>query len=167
MQTSYKLISAVFAVALLSAPAVAQQLAKSGKYRGKLTNHGVAGAGQNYELEKSHVFFIGLVDGVFLNDVADGFLDKSEWMCPLVSDSVNGVHVADHGYCIATDKDGDKAFVAFQAKGSAPGSGAGTAQFTGGTGKYSGLQGNNTFHFTFIGNTPAAVTLWEGEWRLP
>jgi hypothetical protein len=76
-------------------------------------------------------------------------------------------HVADHGYCIATDKDGDKAFVVFQAKGSAPGSGAGTAQFTGGTGKYSGLQGNNTFHFTFIGKTPGAVTFWEGEWRLP
>jgi hypothetical protein len=48
-------------------------------------------------------------------------------------------------------------------KGSAPGIIAGT----GGTGKFTGIQGNNTFHVTAIGKTLASSIVWEGEWRLP
>jgi hypothetical protein len=66
-----------------------------------------------------------------------------------------------------TDKDGDKAFFVWQGKNTAPGTGGGPFQWTGGTGKYSGLQGNNTFHFTGIGKTPSFVAVWEGDWRLP
>jgi len=66
---------AVAVVSLLGATAEAQQLAKSGKYTGKF---GAQGVGQTYELEKGHVFFVGMYHGVFFNDVADGFLDKTE-----------------------------------------------------------------------------------------
>jgi hypothetical protein len=120
-----------------------------------------------YELEKGHVFVLGRSHGVFLNDVADGFLDKSEVTCAVVSDLVDGVLTAGHGYCIVTDKDGDKAFLVHQAKGSAPGLIAGSFQWTGGTGKFSGVQGNNAFRVTQIGKNPAAWIVWEGEWRLP
>jgi hypothetical protein len=54
--------------------------------------------------------------------VADGFLDKTEVSCPAVNDIVNGISIAAHGYCIMTDKDGDKAFLAWRGKGTAPGS---------------------------------------------
>jgi hypothetical protein len=47
------------------------------------------------------------------------------------------------------------------------GTGEGTFKWTGGTGKYSGLQGNNTFRDTVIGKTASFVVLWEGDWRLP
>jgi hypothetical protein len=167
MQAVHKLILVVFAVTIggLLAPAAAQQSAKSGTLAGKW---GGQSTGQAYELDKGHVFLLGVFSPVFFNDVPGGFLDRSAWTCPLVSDSVNGVHVADHGYCIATDKDGDKAFAVFQSKGSAPGSGAGTGQFTGGTGKFSGLQGQYPFRFTLIGNTPGSWVVTEGgEWRLP
>jgi hypothetical protein len=168
MQEIHKLKSVIFAVAigaLLGAPAVAQQSAKSGTFSGKW---GGQSTGQAYELDKGHVFFLGAYNPVFFNDTPGGFLDRTAWTCALVSDSVNGVHVADHGYCIATDKDGDKAFAVFQSKGTAPGSGAGTGQFTGGTGKFSGLQGQYPFRFTLIGNTPASWVVAEGgEWRLP
>jgi hypothetical protein len=83
MRTSYKLISALFALALLSAPAAAQP-AKSGTYKGKFVAHGMASVAQTYELDKGHVFFLGQGHGVFLNDAADGFLDKTEVVCPLV-----------------------------------------------------------------------------------
>jgi hypothetical protein len=168
MKTSRKLVLAIFAVAivgLLGAPTEAQQ--KSGKYSGKYTGHAVAGVGQTYELEKGHVFVMGLSQGVFLNDVADGFLDKTEVTCPVVEDIANGLIVAMHGYCTMTDKDGDKAFFVWRCKGTPPGSYAGTFEWTGGTGKFQGLQGNNNFHGSDFGKTPAGLIVWEGEWRLP
>jgi hypothetical protein len=168
MQAVHKLESVIFAAAigaLLAPPAAAQQSAKRGPFGGKW---GGQWTGQAYELDKGHVFFLGAYNPVFFSDAPGGFLDKSAWTCALVSGSVNGVHVADHGYCIATDKDGDKAFAVFQSKGTAPGSGANTGQFTGGTGKFSGLQGRYPFRFTLIGNTPASWVVTEGgERRVP
>jgi hypothetical protein len=149
---------------LLGATADAQQLAKGGKYTGKFGSQAVF---QPYELEKGHVFLVGMVHGVFFNDVADGFLDKTEVTCPITDDIVDGVSIAEHGYCIITDKDGDKAFSVFQGKGTAPGSIGGTFKWTGGTGKFSGIQGNNTYRVTVIGKTTAAWVAWEGEWRMP
>jgi hypothetical protein len=162
MRTTYKLISAIFAVALLSTPAAAQ---KSGTYSGKW---GVEGVGQTYEIEKGHVFFLGKFLAVFFNDVAGGFLDKTEWTCPGFNDIVNGVSAAADGYCIGTDKDGDKVFFHWQSKGTGLGAGRGTLQYAGGTGKFSGIQGNGAWHYNFIGNTTGAVTVLDSsEWRLP
>ena len=153
---------AVAVVSLFGATAETQELPKSGKYTGKYASHQVPEVAQTYELEKGHVFVLGRSHGVFLNDVADGFLDKSEVTCAVVSDLVDGVLTAGHGYCIVADKDGDKAFLAWEGK-----DGGGTFKWTGGTGKFSGLQGNNTFRFNGIGKTEAFVVVWEGEWRLP
>ena len=163
MRASYKLISTIFAVALLSAPAAAQ---KTGTYTGKW---GFQGVGQTYEIGKGHVFFVGMFHGVFFNDVAGGFLDKTEWTCPGVNDIVDGVSASAHGYCIATDKDGDKVFVQWQeVKGTGPGAGTGTNQLTGGTGKFSGVQGHSAWHYNGIGNTTGYVTVLDsGDWRLP
>jgi hypothetical protein len=78
---------------------------------------------------------------------------------------VDGIQNSGHGYCIVTDKDGDKAFLVRQAgKGSAPGRFDGTFQWTKGTGKLTGIQGNNAYQ---IGKNPASWIVWEGEWRLP
>ena len=141
-----------------------QLLPKSGKYTGKF---GGEGSGSTYELEKGHVFLVGMIHGVFFNDVADGFLDKTEVTCPQVLDIVDGVIAAEHGYCVMTDKDGDKAFLVWQGKDTSPGVGGGTFQWTGGTGKFLGIQGNNTYRGAGIGKTMAAAVAWEGEWRLP
>jgi hypothetical protein len=170
MQASRKLILAIFALAiggLLGTPTEAQQPAKSGKYTGKFTAHLPGGVEQIYELEKGHVFVLGPLHGVFLNDAAGGFIDKTEVVCPRALDIVNGL-ITGHGYCIITDKDGDKAFLVWEGKDTASRTGWGTFKWTGGTGKYSGLQGDdNTFHFSGIGKTGAGVVVWEGDWRLP
>jgi hypothetical protein len=152
---------------VLGATAEAQQLPKSGKYTGKYASHLVPEVAQTYELEKGHVYVLTRSHGVFFNDVADGFLDKTEVTCAIANDIVDGVSAALNGHCIVTDKDGDKAFIVYEGKGSAPGISAGTFQWTGGTGKFTGIQGNNTFHVTAIGNNPANWIVWEGEWRLP
>jgi hypothetical protein len=167
MRAGYKLISVLFALALLGAPAAAQQPVKSGKFTGKAAFHLPGGVEQIYELEKGHVFILGPVHGVFVNDVADGFIDKTEVVCPRVLDIVGAVVTAAHGYCRITDKDGDKAFSVWEGRGTGPGTAGGTFKWTGGAGKYSGLQGNGTFRVTLIGKTGAEVVVWEGDWRLP
>jgi hypothetical protein len=164
MRTSYKLISAIFAVALLNTPAAAQTLAKSGTYTGKAGGKAV---GDIYEIGKGHAFFVGKYDLVIFNDVAGGFLDKTEWTCPGVSDIVGGITTQAGGYCVGTDKDGDKLFSSWQGKGTGPGSGEGTFDWTGGTGKYAGIQGHNTYRGGGIGNTMGFANVVAGEWRLP
>ncbi len=140
------------------------QLPKHGKYRGMF---GAQAVGTANEIEKGHVFFVGGFNGVFFNDVANGFIDKSSVVCPGVNDIVNGLSLGNHGYCIVTDKDGDKAFYVWKGKDTSPNVGGGDFQWTGGTGKYSGIKGNNTYHYTGIGTAPAFAVVWEGEWQLP
>lgn len=57
-----------------------------------------------------------------------------------MNEIVDGIATALHGHCIVTDKDGDKVFSAFERKGSAPGIIVGTFQWTGVTGKFTGIQ---------------------------
>jgi len=140
------------------------QLPKRGTYRGMF---GASAVGTAHEIEKGHIFFVGAFSGVFFNDVANGFIDKSSVQCPGVNDIVNGLSSANHGYCIVTDKDGDKAFGVWKGKDTSPNVGAGDFQWTGGTGKYSGITGNNTYRYTGIGTTPAYSVVWEGAWQLP
>jgi hypothetical protein len=140
------------------------QLPKHGNYRGMF---GAQAVGTANQMEKGHVFFVGGFNGVFFNNVANGFIDKSSVVCPGVNDILNGLALGNHGYCIITDKDGDKAFYVWKGKDTSPGVGGGDFQWTGGTGKYSGIKGNNTYRYTAIGATSAYSVVWEGEWQLP
>lgn len=153
----------VLAMGLVVSGALAE-LPKQGKYRGMF---GARAAGTVHELEKGHIFFVGGFSGVFFNDNANGFMDQSAVECPGVNDIVDGVAVTNGGYCIVTDRDGDKAFLVWKGKDTSPGVGGGDFQWTGGTGKYIGIKGNNTFRYTAISNTQASSVMWEGEWQLP
>ena len=155
--------SALILVLVVGVTAQAQ-MPKQGKYRGMFS---AWSAGTTHEIEQGHVFFVGAFSGVFFNDVANGFIDKSAVTCPGVFDIVNELAIANHGYCTLTDKDGDKAFLIWKGQDTSPNVGGGDFQWTGGTGKYSGIKGNNTYQYTGIGTTPAYSIVWEGEWQLP
>ncbi len=157
-------VLSVLALVLAVGVSAEAQLPKHGTYRGTL---GARATGTTHEIDKGHVFFVGAFSGVFFNDVANGFMDKSSVECPGVNDIVNGLSIGNHGYCIVTDKDGDKAFAVWKGKDTSPNVGGGDFQWTGGTGKYSGIKGNNTYRYTGIGNTPAYSVAWEGEWQVP
>ena len=159
----FRVLGVLTLVSVLGGNAEAQ-LTKQGKFRGMF---GARGAGTTHEIEKGHVFFVGAFSGVFFNDVANGFMDKSSVECPGVNDIVNGLSIANHGYCIVTDKDGDKAFQVWKGQDTSPNVGAGDFQWTGGTGKYSGIKGNGTYRYTGISNTPGYSVVWEGQWQLP
>ena len=55
------------------------QLPKQGTYRGSF---GAQGAGTMHELEEGHIFFVGGFNGVFMNDTTDGFIDRTQVICP-------------------------------------------------------------------------------------
>ena len=154
----------VFGLFLIGAETAEAQLAKQGSYRGSF---GAQGAGTLHELEEGHIFFVGGFNGVLLNDNSGGFLDRTQVLCPGVNDIVNGLSQGLHGYCIITDEDGDKAFAKWSGVDETPGVGGGPFEWTGGTGKYAGITGDNTFQYALIGDTLAYSVVWEGEWQLP
>ena len=154
----------VITLALAMGSTAESQEARQGTFKG---NFGPRFTGTVTEIEKGHVFYAGAFAGVFFNDVAGGFIDKSSVECPGINDVVNGLGAVNHGYCIVTDKDGDKAFLKWQGKDSSPGVGGGDQHWIGGTGKYTGLTGKTTYKYAAIGTAPAFSVVWEGEWKLP
>jgi len=117
------------------------QMAKQGTYTARF---GWSAIGKTIELEKDHMIFVGEYSGVVFNDAGSGFMHGTSWVCPGLNDFVHGLSTAAQGYCVATDKDGDKAFVTWKGhKATEPNKGGGEFQWTGGTGKYTGITGNN------------------------
>ena len=154
-----RMLVALSIVLFLGAYAEAQ-MAKQGTYSG---NFGWYAVGKTFEIEKDHAFWVGEFSGTFFNEAGQGFLHGTSWVCPGVNDITNGVSTSSHGYCVVTDKDGDKAFLAWMgAKGF-----EGDYQWTGGTGKYTGIKGNNTFRAVALLPTAKGYGLLKGEWQLP
>ena len=152
-------LTAIVCVLVLGAHAEAQ-LAKQGTY----TSHfGWYATGKTSELEKGHTLFQGEFNGTNFNDAGKGFLHKTSVVCPGVNDVIDGASRASHGYCVVTDQDGDKAFLVWKAGKRFDGD----SQWTGGTGKYTGITGNNTFTASLIGTTSSGYSVWKGEWKLP
>ena len=103
----WSLLVAVGIVLVLGAQADAQ-MAKQGTYAG---NFGWYAIGKTFELEKDHAFWVGEFSGTFFNEAGQGFLHGTSWVCPGVNDLTNGASTASQGYCVVTDKEGDKAFL--------------------------------------------------------
>ena len=139
------------------------QLAKEGTYSGA---YGWSVSSTTYQLAAGQVFSQDVYKGTFFNDAGKGFLHESLWVCPSVTELIKGTGNA-RGHCIVTDKDNDKVFLVW--KGTIdPATGFnGDYQWTSGTGKYTGITGNNTFSATLIGSTTEGRGLLKGEWKLP
>ena len=147
---------------LLGAPAAAQ-LAKQGTYSAM---YGWTLSSTVHKVEDGHVFTHDVYKGTIFNDAGKGFLHEASNVCFGVTDLIQGKGDA-HGYCVVTDKTNDKAFLVW--KGTIdPATGfQGTYQWTGGTGQYTGLKGNNTFQATIIGSSSEGRGILKGEWQLP
>ena len=135
---------------------------KEGKYSAKF---GWSSKGQMYEVGPDHNVFVGEFSGTIFNDKGEGFLNMASVVCPGYLDINKGMNDA-HGYCVITDEDGDKAYLVWRCKGDKICKG--DEQWTGGTGKYERITGNNSlFALPSIGGTPQGYSIWEGEWKLP
>jgi len=163
-QTALGTLTALICVLVFGAHAEAQ-LPKQGTY----TSHfGWYATGKTFELEKGHILFQGEFNGTNFNDAGHGFLHKTSVVCPGVNDVINGASRASQGYCVVTDQDGDKAFLTWKGhKATEPHKGGGEFQWAGGTGKYTGITGNNTYDAVFIVPPTSGYSLLKGEWRVP
>jgi hypothetical protein len=157
------ILTAMVLVLVFGAHAEAQ-LPKQGAYSGHFGWN--ATVVKFIELEKDHVFY-GVEDGgTFFNDAGSGFLHLTAVRCIAVGETNKGETISDNGNCVVTDKDGDKAFLAYKCKGTPRCQG--DFQWTGGIGKYTGIKGNNTFHGgTIVPGLLQGYSVWKGEWQLP
>src|SRR5262245_19549081 len=162
-QKALHLIAALASVVVLAVTAEAQPLPKRGTYTSTFAYHGVW---KVYEGDKDYSVLGGELTGVNLTDGGQPFLHQAAVVCPSVAELSKGGGTS-QGYCIATDRDGDKAFIVFKCRNPQPGARCeGDFQWTGGTGKYSGLRGNNSFHAGSIPKTTSGYAVWKGEWQL-
>ena len=146
----------------LSLPAAAADLPKKGKYSG---HYGWTFIGQVQQLGEDRTVYAGVVPGVMFNDKGKGFMHKARVDWTLYND-VNKGRANATGTCVVTDADGDKIFVEWKCSGVMPAC-PGTERFVGGTGKYKGITGKQTFQGNFIGDTGAGWSDWKGEYKLP
>jgi len=138
------------------------QLAKEGTYSGA---YGWSVSSTTYQLEDGHIFSQDVYKGTFFNDERKGFLHESSWVCPSVTDLIQGKGTA-RGQCMVTDTDNDKVFLVWQGTIDPETGFHGDYQWTSGTGKYTGITGNNTFSAIRIGATTEGRGLLKGEWKL-
>ena len=160
-------IAAIAVTELLSMPVMAEDgpLPKQGQFSGKF---GWWAVGKVYQLGTDQIYWNGEFNGTFFNDAGAGFLHGSSWVCPGYNELRGGVSLGSGGRCVVTDMDGDRMFVTWEgARGSVPMKFNGTAQFVGGTGKYAGIQGRQTFHASPVPTTEQGFGLFKGEWKLP
>jgi hypothetical protein len=126
----------------LSASAHAQNWKAVGQF-------GWLGVGKAHQIEEGHFFWVGEFSGTFFNDKGAGSLFHLAGVkCPAWFDAdYNTGKALDGGYCVITDIDGDQAYLIWEGVGSTAlgAAGPGTFTYTGGTGKYAGISGKNTF----------------------
>lgn len=150
------------AASLLCAAAPAADLPASGTYS---AHYGWTFFGEVQELGPDRKVYVGTLPGVMFNDAGKGFMHQARTDCTLYND-VNKGRASATGTCVVTDADGDKIFVEWKCAGPMP-TCPGTERFVGGTGKYTGISGDQTFQGNFIGDTGAGWSDWKGEYRLP
>ena len=140
-----------------------EELAKQGTYSG---SYGWSLSSTAHALDEGHIFSQDVFRGTFFNESGGGFLHQSSCVAPAVTELTDGEGTA-HGVGTFTDKEDDKAFFVWKGTINAETGFSGDYQWTGGTGKYSGLKGNNTFNAFGIGTTTEGVGELKGEWQLP
>ena len=168
------LVAAVFGVAVLvlglAAPAEAQ-LAKSGKFTAQFNWHF---QGTNNELGEKYSSAFGQAWGVVNNSAGSGFLHNAGSRCASLNVAKEG-KANDAGGCVLWDADGDAVVLDYSCASDSDGWCKGTFEWTGGTGKYSGISGKTKFRHravTYRGTggpngEGEGYSLWEGEYRLP
>ncbi len=103
------------------------------------------GMGATFQVDEKEALVIGALGGVMFIDGAKGSLDAASLICPATVsiNLVNGERDAE-GRCIITDEDGDKVWAKWSCKGDAKGC-KGPFKLVGGTGKFHGITGGDTF----------------------
>jgi hypothetical protein len=103
------------------------------------------GDGQVYEIGEARVLFIGEYRGILFVEDGKGQLDAATMVCPgTIETNLEAGSKSGQGRCILTGPEGHKVFAKWNCSGNLIMC-KGTFSFTGGTGKFQGITGDNEF----------------------
>lgn len=160
------LILTLFLVAI-NGNAFCEEMAKEGTTTGKNFVSGTSTVLPMGE-ERLQINYEG--SGVSINDSGKGFLDNSALYCVGSIQAVNGVF-EETGFMVFTSIDGDKVYSTYKSSGKFGEPSKGTWTFTGGTGKYEGVQGGGEFTLHNLHNAKEGVwtakSIWKNNYKLP
>ena len=141
----------------------AQQLTKSGRFT---VQSGWKAIGETTQVAEGRTYGSGNLWGVVFNVDGAGPLNWGTGVCPYILE-VKGGALSAQGHCSWGDASGDKIFTEFT--GSMPPNAAfdGLHKITGGTGKFSGIQGNARFHCKALNASGQYACTQRFDYRLP
>ena len=144
-----------------------EEMAKEGTMTGKLYVSGTSKALPMGE-ERLQMNYEG--SGVIISDNGKGFLHNSAAYFIGSLHAVNGVF-EETGFMVSTPPDGDKVFSTYKASGTFGKPVKGTLTYTGGTGKYEGIQGSGEFTRYALQNAKegvwTSVNIVKWNYKLP
>jgi hypothetical protein len=152
---------------LIAVPAFAQEtnaLPPSGSFK---THAGFKANGDSVEVAKDHILTGGLAWGVTYNDAGSGPLQMGPAVCGYAIEIIKGAGTGE-GECTWSDADGkSKIFTRFSGKISPSGVFAGPDHIiTGGTGRYSGIEGRAPFHCQLLNDKGQYACSQDWEYRI-
>jgi hypothetical protein len=161
-RTLIAVMSGVSFAAYCTAPS-AQQLPKSGTFT---VQSGWKANGETTQVAEGRIYGFGSFWGVVFNDKGAGPLHWGPVVCPYTLEVINGALSA-QGQCSWSDADGDKIFTDWT--GSMPPNAQfdGLNKITGGTGKFTGIQGKAPFHCKALNASGQYACTQQFEYRLP
>ena len=163
MRNTLRAVVSLVCLAVLSTTIGAQGLPKSGN----ITVHsGWKSIGETTQAAEGRTYGFGSFWGVVFNDKGSGPLHSGPVVCPYTLEILGGVLTA-KGQCSWSDLDGDRFFTDWT--GSLPPNGQfdGLNQITGGTGKYTGMQGKGPFHCKPLNGNGQWACTQQFDYRLP
>ena len=163
MRTSVVALVSSLALVAFCITAAAQQLPKSGTFT---LHSGWKAVGDTTPPAEGRVYGAGMFWGVTFNDKGAGPLHNGTAVCPYTLEMIGNAMTA-KGQCTWSDADGDKIFNDYTGSVGTSGLFEGVNQFTGGTGKYAGIQGKAPFHCSVLNANMQYACTQEFEYRLP
>jgi hypothetical protein len=148
---------------LFAIGARAQPLAKSGT---GTVHSGYKAVGTTTPIGEDRMYWTGAYWGLSFNDEGKGFLHQVAWHCPAITDIHNKTLIT-KGSCALTDKDGDKLYSDWTGTGPVGGEFAGKVTLSGGTGKYTGVQGGWEFQCWSVGSDGQLHCRQKYNYKLP
>lgn len=125
------------------------------------------GVGKVQQLEKGHLFWVGEFSGTFFNDKGAGSpFHLAGVRCPASNDvDLNGKKNKAAGICVISEPGGaDQAYFTWHCEGDTE-TCHGTFDYTGGTGRYQGASGSNTFTGVIHVNWPDGMASGYATWN--
>lgn len=157
------LLGFIVCVAWCGPAAMAQNLAKSGKFS---LHSGYKTSGDDLaQISPERMLLSGMFYGVTFNDQGNGLFHNG-WAICTYSGDIGGAN-SFRGDCAWYDADGDVAYADYEGRFLAGGEAEGINRMNGGTGKLTGIKAQGPFRCRTLGKQGQYACKQEFEYKLP